>query len=506
MQISPGQTNVKFPDSTSLAFIIFKNTTYVAFGNIILKLLNFLFSIYVIRSLGDSRFGQYSIVLGFVGLVQIVAELGISQFIMREISRDKSLAKKYFWNLVSLRLILAFLGIMVITQAARIIGYNPQLVFGIFLYSVTFIPAAFTEPLNSLLTAHEKFGLLTIINIIGQIFFMLFGAIFMFLGFSYIWLIVASLISFLPNLLISFRAVKKNGVIDFPFKLSPEIWWKIIKSGLPFGMISLALSIDFSVDTFMLSFYVPDNQVGWYNVAYGLLRSFLFIFVAFNKVIVPSLTKIYDTEPETVNRWYFRTIKFYIILAIPFSTGGMLLALPLFNSLYTPEYLPAAIVFQVIIWGAAFLLFSSFCGQITTITSKENLAMKIYGLSAIFNVMMNLIMIPRFGIMGAAFITVLTDIFIAALFFVVLKKAMQLPPVFTFIFRSILAASIMGIILWCLKSNNFLLLVGFGIIIYFISASALKVLDKEDWRLIKLAFQKSLSAIDGFLNRNAVKS
>ena len=334
---------------------------------------------------------------------------------------------------------------------------------------------------------------------------MIFGALFMFLGFSYIWLIVASLISFLPNLLIGIQAIKKNQLIDFPFKLSPSLWWKIIKSGLPFGMISLALSIDYSVDTFMLSIYVPDNQVGWYNVAYGLLKSALFIFGAFNKVIVPSLTKVYETEPKTVNRWYYRTIKFYIILAIPFSIGGMLLAFPLFNLLYTPEFLPAAVVFQVIIWDAAFLLFSSFCGQITTITSKENLAMRIYILSAVFNVIMNLIMIPRFGILGAAYITVLTDFFIAALFLNILKKAMQLPPIFPFIIRSIGAASIMGILIWFLKDMNIFILIGLGITIYFVCASLMKVLDKEDWRLIKLGYQKILSAIKSFQNHNSIK-
>ena len=223
-------------------------------------------------------------------------------------------------------------------------------------------------------------------------------------------------------------------------------------------------------------------------------------------MVVPSLTKIYDTEPETVNHWYFRTIKFYIILAIPFSVGGMLLAFPLFNLLYTPEYLPAAVVFQVIIWDAAVLLFSSFCGQITTVTSKEKLAMRIYMLSAVFNVIMNLIMIPRFGIIGAAFITVLTDLFIAALFFLILKKAMQLPPIFPFIFRSILAAAIMGVVIWVLKGNNIFLLVGIGVIVYFIMALILRVLDKEDWRLIKHAFQKFLSAINGFFHRDAVRS
>ena len=76
MQISPGKTNDEYTDLSGLATIIFKNTTYVTFGNLILKLLNFLFSIYVIRSLGDARFGQYSIVLGFVGLIQIVRRIG----------------------------------------------------------------------------------------------------------------------------------------------------------------------------------------------------------------------------------------------------------------------------------------------------------------------------------------------------------------------------------------------------------------------------------------------
>ena len=86
-----------------LGNIIFKNTLFVTAGNLVLKLLSFLFGIFVIRQLGDGRFGQYATVLAFVGLFQIFAEMGVTQYVMREIARDRSKVDKYFWNLIAVQ-------------------------------------------------------------------------------------------------------------------------------------------------------------------------------------------------------------------------------------------------------------------------------------------------------------------------------------------------------------------------------------------------------------------
>jgi UDP:flavonoid glycosyltransferase YjiC (YdhE family) len=88
-----------------LGKIIAKNTVFVTLGNIALKLLNFLFTVYIVRSLGDERFGQYSIVLAFVAIFQIFAELGVSQYVRREIARDKSKTEEYVWNLMTIRVV-----------------------------------------------------------------------------------------------------------------------------------------------------------------------------------------------------------------------------------------------------------------------------------------------------------------------------------------------------------------------------------------------------------------
>ncbi|MEN4098366.1 MAG: oligosaccharide flippase family protein, partial [Anaerolineaceae bacterium] len=101
----------------SVARIIFANTGFITVGTIALKLINFAFGVFVVRTLGDMRFGQYSIVLAFVGIFSIFAELGISQYVMREMARDRGKIRTYFWNLVALRVLLALVGITIIPLA-----------------------------------------------------------------------------------------------------------------------------------------------------------------------------------------------------------------------------------------------------------------------------------------------------------------------------------------------------------------------------------------------------
>ncbi|HHX64515.1 MAG TPA: oligosaccharide flippase family protein, partial [Chloroflexi bacterium] len=65
--------------------IILKNAISLTMAEIAIKVLTFAFNVYVVRRLGDDRFGQYSIVLAFTGLFSILLELGMTQYVMREI-------------------------------------------------------------------------------------------------------------------------------------------------------------------------------------------------------------------------------------------------------------------------------------------------------------------------------------------------------------------------------------------------------------------------------------
>lgn len=480
----PQNLNSEENVSSSLGNIIARNTVFVTIGNLTLKALNFVFAVYIVRSLGDARFGQYSTVLAFVGLFQIFAELGVSQYVRREIARDRSKTQAYVWNLLVIRLLLAFVGIGAITGGAYALGYPPELVLGIFIYTFGFILSAIDVPLDTVLWANERMDYLTLMNIASQVTFIVFGALFLFSGLSFVWLIIASLISILPRIAIAAWAISKHAFLKWKFEVNSHIWWLLIRAGIPFGLISLALTIDYSVDTLMLERFVEYEEVGWYNVAYQLTRSLLFFFSGFSVAMVPSLSRTYIQDRQAVERWYYRSVKFIVLSSIPIALGGMLVAFPLVDFLFTEEFTPSAMALRIIIWDLPFLMFASFCGNMTTVVAEEKSAARVYGISAVANIVLNLIFIPRFGFLGAAATTVVTDIVISIQFYFLLKRKLKMPDIKMAVAGVMFASVIMGFAVWTVNHTHLFLQIGLGGAVYILLVFALRLIDKEEKSMI----------------------
>ncbi len=471
--------------AASLKRTIFKNTVFITAGSLLLKAVNFLFGVFVVRRLGDARFGQYATVLAFVGLFQILAELGVSQYVMREIARDRSRASSLFWNLVSVRVLLALAGIGVITWAAQAAGYAPRLVTGVFLYTCTFLLAAFSAPLEAILTAHERFDYVTAMALAAQVTFVALGAAFLWHGLGYLWLIVASLLSQLPQIGIGVWAVRRHGLLTFRPQVQVRAWPQMIRSGLPFGIISLMLQIAASIDTVMLSRLRTDAEVGWYNVAYGLIFSLMFLVRGFKTAIVPSLTRAFVEEPREVERWYYRSVRYIVLIALPLAAGGMVTAFPLIRLLYGQQFDPAALGLQILIWDLPFLMFASLCGNMTTVIGEERAAARIYTINTVANVVLNALAIPLYGLIGAAFVTVITDLISALQFHFLLRRKLHLPTMSGFLLRVGLASAGMAAGVAWLGNAPLVLLLAAGAGLYLALTLLLRIPDESEKALAR---------------------
>jgi O-antigen/teichoic acid export membrane protein len=335
-----------------------------------------------------------------------------------------------------------------------------------------------------ILSATERLDIVSGSNILGQIAFVVFGAVFLFGGLGFIWLIVASHISLLPPIGVAIWAIRRYRLAALPLQIDLRAWSRLIRAGLPFGVISLALTIAFSIDTVMLSWTAPEQEVGWYNVAYGLARSLLFFFGGFSVAIVPSLSRAFAHDGTAVERWYHRSVKFIVLSSLPIAVGGMLLAFPIIGFLYTPEFLPSALALQILIWDVPLLMFTGFCGNMTTITGDERQAARIYTINAIANIGLNLYAIPRFGLIGAALVTVVTDLIGALQFHFLLRRRLRLPNIGPLLVRASIAAGLMGLAVAALSHLHLFLTIGLGVAIYAVLALALRVLSDDERALI----------------------
>jgi O-antigen/teichoic acid export membrane protein len=476
--------------SSNLGQTIVRNAAWVTAGTMALKVINFLFSIYVVRRLGDHGVGQYAIVIGFVGVFSIFAELGMSEYVMREIARDRRRTGALFWNLVVLRLILAVIGIAGITTGAAIVGYPTVLVAGIFIQTCGFLLSAFEEPLDVVLEAHERLDYSTASAILGRVVTLIVGVVLLVSGLGFLSLIVAGLVSLLFQIGLATRVIRRYRLGDLSFQIDPRLWLPLIRSGIPFGIISLALTISFGIDTVILSMFQPEKVVGWYDVPYGLVMALnAFLFGGLNAAIVPSLSRAHVEAPEEVERWYHRSVKLMALLSLPISVGTMLVAFPLIRFLYTDAFRPAAVALQVLIWDFPFLIFSSFCGNMTTVLGEERAAARIYSLNAVANILLNLYAIPRFGLVGAALVTVVTDLIGMLQFHFLLSRKLRLPNMLWMLLRIGAAAALMGVVVALAGQLNLFVQIGAGVAVYGGLVLALRLMDQDEWALVLRALR-----------------
>lgn len=450
----------------SLGTTILRNTIALFTGGLAIKGLNFAFNIFVVRLLGEAGLGQYASVTAFVGMFGVFFELGLAQYVQRSIAQDRSKTQELFWNLVALRLILACGGVVAITSLAMLLGYEPHLQLGILLYSLTFLLAALLMPLTTLLAANERFDLVATVQVLNQLVTIGVGLFFLLTGAGFLALVYTGFVAMPAQIAVAVWAVRRYRMGPLPLRIEPHTWNGFLRASLPFGITSLALTFNFHADTVILGMFHNDAVVGWYNAAYRLVFNLVSLSGSFLAVITPSLAREHRADPARVRSWTRASIRGLALPALPIAVGVSLLAQPIVQLLYGEPFAPAGLVLAIICWDVPLLLFTALCGNITAAVELERPAARIYLISAALNLVLNLALIPLFGMYAAAAITVVTDLVSAWLFFRLLSQRMQIEGLGRALLRTAAAAALMGVAVWLARPLPLPLVVAVGALTY----------------------------------------
>ncbi len=442
--------------------IIARNTAFGIGAQLALRVASFIFTVLVVRTLGDEHFGRYSIVLAWAGLFSVIGDLGINQYLSREIARDKEASNRLFWDTVILRIILAILAsTMTVGGAILLTDYSTEIIVGIAIFTSTYFLQAFLAPLQSLLVGNERVDIMSVMTVLNQVLFMTLAGLFLYLGFDFIWLVIASAITLPIMTLLHYQSIKRNQLGPPRFRINRGLWWGVIRAGMPFAMVQLSLSFAFQVDTIFLSTYTSDAVVGWYNAAYRLTLTLLTLSRSFNDAILPTLAREYVANPDSVRPWYYTSVRFIAMIGLPIAIGGSLLSDKI-GLIYGEDFLPATLALAILIWDLPFAMYHSLCGNITTSISREGQAARIYVSIGILNVILNAILVPRIGLVGACFATVITDAIGAVLFYLVLRKTLGAGLNLNRMLRLLTSSLLMALVVLLLRDAHLLVVIAAG--------------------------------------------
>ncbi len=456
-----------------------RNSAFVIATQVVLKILAFLFNVYIVRRLGAEHFGQYAAVMAFVAIFAILSDLGMAPYMLREIARERGNVRWLLPNVVVLRMLLSGGVVAVTTAAAYALGKEPDMVLGIFIGACGLFLYALQGPLDATLMAWERLDYTATFSLLSQVVFWGLGTLALLTGWGFVGLLLASLVS------VGCLALLEGWVVLRQLRLreltlAPRRWGELVRAGLPFGISSMSFSLQGRFDTALMSIVLTDTIVGWYNVPLQLVHMSMLLAQSVCTAMFPSLTRAYSEDPQSIVGIVHRALKYLLMISLPIAVGTTIIAEPLTILLYTDEFLPSAPLLRILIWTVPLLFLAELMGALIMALKQEKAGARINIVNALISVALNLALVPTVGAMGAALATLSGRGIRVAQYWRLLGSELLVGKQGRELLRVVLAAGAMGAVLFLLRQQHLLLLIGVGALLYCAFLFAFRAIEPQE--------------------------
>lgn len=383
---------------------ILKNIISFSFGNIISKLLLFIFGIIVARVYGVDVYGQYNYAVTVVSYFIMFAGMGIQSYAVYLISGGPDKLKEYYSKILSINL---FFGIVFTILLLMFVIVIPTNFIMVIIAGSTILINAFN--IDWVFKAKRNFRYISIqIILIGfiQLLILFCAYVFNFKNF-YIVPVSVSVAQFAGNLFLLFKG---HRIFDIRFLYMVSGWSKLIQNGLPFMFSGIFAGINCNIDIVFLGNLMNDSAVGCYSAAYKLINMLTMIVSIVFAPIFPEIVESFaKKELNEISLLVCGVFKSLLILIIPAATGGIMIGDKLLIFLYHINNSEIKSVFFILIIYTVIFCIREVYGYLLSASGNQKKYMGVTCISAVFNIILNLVLIPVLGIKGAAFATLFSE-------------------------------------------------------------------------------------------------
>lgn len=469
---------------------IIKNVGTLSLSYGICYVIGFFILIYSARYLGVVNFGILSFALAFTGIFGVFIDFGMNSLTTRELARDKSLTPEYISNVIIIRIILSIVVFLSIIVVINILGYNEKTIYVVCFIALYNIGMIFSQLFYSIFQAYEKMEFQAVGTIIYYIVLFLGVLILIHYKLSIIeFAVIYSIVGLITFGFAFLVFIKKFFRPQIKFNL--DFIKDLIKISWPFAITGISINLYNWIDTILLSFLTGQLAVGLYNASYKLMLWFIFIPVVINTALFPLMSQYYITSHKSLKFSFEKLVKILALIGIPIGFGTVLLANKAINLVYGYQFIGSVIALQILIWSTVIIFIRNPYERLLESSNKQSVVSKIFVLGVIFNIIANLLVIPKYSFVGAAIINVITDLIIGILLIYgtsrigfSISRHTQIS-IIKIIFASILMALFIKLII----NLDIFLIIFIGLIFYLIIIVLLRVMDETEILMLRSIFK-----------------
>ena len=461
---------------TNLAFLLFLNLLVKPFWILGIDRA-------VQNTVGASAYGLYAALFNFSFLFNILLDVGITNFNNRNIAQHNHLVQKHLSGILVLRIVLGAIYFLISLVIALLLGYRGSQLWMLSILLINQALVSFILYLRSNIAGLHLFRIDSMISVLDRFImiilcgFLLWGN-FTDIPFRIEWFVWAQTFAYAITAIFTFLILASR-VKRFSLKWDPRFFMVILKKSYPFAILILLMTFYNRIDSVMLERMLGNGaeQAGIYAQAYRLLDAANMIAYLFSGLLLPMFSHMIKHR-KPIEELVELSFSFIAIPAITVMACGVFFSEDLMRLLYHAHVMESSAVFLLII--NCFLAISSVYIFGTLLTANGNLKhLNMVALGGMMlNIIMNIILIPRYQAIGAAISSLTTQFLTAGAQILLAHKIFKFKIRWFLGFRYALFIFLSFSLFWFASTFNswFIWRAGFGAAACFLLALLLKLI------------------------------
>lgn len=384
----------------------FRNTGWMLLGRVSSLALSFFVSVYMARNLGVENYGTLNFVMSFVSIAG-VSFFVIDSVLLKKLNHESEHTDEILGSALVVKLANAFFVILTATVASVIFANNKTTTILIFVFSTFTIFQSFSSIIDPYFQAHAKIKKITQINLVTASISALIKILVISLNLNIVFLLLSYVFDHLMNA-VSYIYIYKKYVGEISdWRMDKDIIMNLIVTSWPFTISTIAASVFLRIDQVFLKALLGSTAVGLYVVAVRLSEVWFVIPTVICAVLFPAILNAQRTNHDVFllrsKRLY--SLLFYSSLLISF--GVFVFAPLIVKTLYGSAYIQSITPLRIYVWSIMGVFINTALQQFVVAQNRFKVVLVLHVIGMLLSITFNLLLIPIWGISGAAIANIL---------------------------------------------------------------------------------------------------
>lgn len=415
----------------------------------------------IVRTLGDRGFGQWATILAVVQIAVTFCDMGLVSVTVNQAARDPDSERAWLGALITLRAALTVPVAVVSMLVVLALSTTSQMrTAGVVLCLALFagIASAYTAGFQLRVRNDLAIVVVTVNSVLWTATaaaIALAGGGMVAFAFAFVGAAAAATA---VNVMLGMRmaSVQLAG--------SRRIWGELARAALAVGGAGLLVTAYVRIDQLIVFETVGARQAGLYGAAYRMLDQAQFVPAAVMTTLFPMIAAAYPADLARVRRLTQAAVAYLAMASLPALAFAIVAGTPVMELLFGREFAAAGPALAILIGAFVCISLAYIIGYLRIAFGLQNTYVAYAAIGLVVNVALNLALVPRYGFIAAAWVTLVTEFLVLALSSRVVLQRLEFRPQVGHFARIVAAATLLGLALWGLQAA------GVGVVLLAVAA------------------------------------